>query len=209
MNRTAFLNWVANLKGAHFVTIRTETKLKMNKFGLVNGEKKPNPYLDKIIKSAKLNGQINFDFSAGVNRLRDKQAGTPGSGTSDFKAGKDPWSGGNQDLIKHGNNSVIQNGDKYYLQIRPIKWLGKEYFFVNDNGTRKLLDEKFMKEFVKPYLPPEREKDDSKIDILRYNLDNIKSVTVDKTSHIFELALKKIVAKVINEILKIKTQQKV
>lgn len=191
MNRGEFIKFVQDLKGATFVTVTMVTKLKMNKNGIVNGVKTPNPYFDQVTKKQTCNAIINFDYEAGVNRLRDKLTGSE-PGTSQFKAGKHPWSTTEKPIVKTGkNNSIIERDGKFYLQMRPQTWLEKDLIYQG-----KFIDEKVLA----PFMPPKKvttSPDEAKNIIISVNVDNIKKV-VFKGSHIFEQKLKNLIKKLIN-----------
>lgn len=191
MNRQEFIKFVQNLKGATFVTVFLETKFKMKKFGLVNGIKTSNPYYDQVIKKSSCNALINFDYEAGVNRLRDKLTHSE-PGTSQFTAGKHTWSTADKPIIKTGkNNSIIERDGKFYLQMRPQKWLGTQLFFQG-----KPIDKSILKPFLSPETHKPESAQDAKQEIISPNLDNIKKV-IFKGSHVFEQKLKNLIKKMI------------
>jgi hypothetical protein len=189
MNRQEFIKKINDLKGAHFVTIFYETQVKMNKFAREkdkNGNKIPNPYFEKIMKRAKVNGQINFNYENAVNNRREKE------GTDrDFQSKGLNW----KNATKEHNKSIIEKDGKFYLQFRIIKVLDSEYF---EKGTNKKIDKSQLKDYLPPSNNSGSQGVDEAIKIININIDNIKKFTLDKTSHIFEI-IRREIKKILSE----------
>lgn len=186
MNRMEFIHKIQNLKGAHFITIFYETPLRMNKFSNQknpDGSKIPNPFLDRIIKKCKVNGQINFNYENAVNNRREKESLNP-----TFKSKGLNWS----NASKGKNNSIILKDNVYYLQFRILKYLENELI---DKKTGKPISKFELLDFLPPGKSDSTNynqgvKDDIKV--ITIKVDNIKKITINKTSHIFENIRKQI-----------------
>ncbi len=113
--------------GSQFISMETCTLLddKMNKKRRDN--KLPNPYFGAI-KIARLNGLVNVDFTAAVNR----RMAARGVESPNYQAGPVWFShemsenGGKLALVYHTTKT-----EQKYLQYFPVRKLGRSEYFLN------------------------------------------------------------------------------
>jgi hypothetical protein len=144
-------------KGARFVTIIAETRVKLC-----------TTHFGKVTKRSRVNGVIGFSYSNSVNRQRGRECERP----SDFElfvAQPRTWGTRLEGL------PFVEYKGRFYLEVKVERSLGYNYF--DGAGNEIATDE------IEPYLLPwraSRTQDLEKEVILRdYSLANILEVTAD------------------------------
>lgn len=123
-----------NVKGAEFITAKLETKVRMNKNGLVNGEKVKNPY-EGVAKFQTVNGMIKHNYKNSVNN----QAGREDKEEREIKA--HPWG----DMDEQGLFRVNRRTGAKHLSIKVEKSTIDGYKMPNGEAVTH--------EQIKPFLP--------------------------------------------------------
>ncbi len=163
LTKTQLVNMLVNLpKGNNFVTIIARTVPAMNKTG--------NPFYDSAIKDfnirkiAEVNGAIQFNYEAAVNRqlVREGQE-------ADFTAQAPTW--GN----RVGSSCVIEHKEQYYFYVKVEKSLG--YAYVNLQGLP--LDTKEVNKWLKSRKPSDTQGTDKEIMVRKYAIANLVAITIN------------------------------
>lgn len=147
--------------GAELLTVITRTTPSMRKKG--------NPYWGRVLKVAKVNGQIRFNYEKAVQRQQEKEGHEP-----TFEAQPRKWGSHvnpHSTFLAH----ITQLGEaKFYLRLRVLK---SKSVFVDENG------EIVPTELIEPYLTP---KQDNGVTERDYNLDNILAVSIAGERYMIE-----------------------
>lgn len=117
------------VKGTMFITALTETEPAMRKTG--------NMYYGKTFKKQNMNGQVGFDYSAGVNNLAAKE-------------GKEARETHQRSWGKLSSNRIFienDNGETTHLRMR-VKNSTDIRYFVRENGN----DTEIEKALIAPFL---------------------------------------------------------
>ena len=159
-------NILCQLKGANFITLVAETEPKMRKTG--------NPYANDIIKTAKINGQINFHYDKAVlNRLAKE-----GKDESSFRQGES-W---HQPVIRPDGTLTpfCQHKTKgsYYLRFRLLGRI--DATFATKDG--RPVNETEIDAFLQKSDYSNQGCDDPII-FLTYGLDSIKQMTINGVTY--------------------------
>jgi hypothetical protein len=108
---------LAQVKGATPATIVAVTEPKMNKFGIIEGIKTPNPYIGRTTKRVISNVFIGFIYKNSVNNALDKQ----GDGEK-FTAKKRTWG------TKIKGTCLVEHQGNWYLETRFLNDIKPKYF---------------------------------------------------------------------------------
>jgi hypothetical protein len=167
INQTELVNLLSNLERGQFVNLFIVTKVAMNKFNRDKANKKPNPFLDQILKLNCFNAIVGNSYETRVFTETQK-LGLPMPDIKENKVGN------------HVSKVLLYNENKnsYYLQYeKPKNYVSRAlYFFKNSLITK----DKFF-EFM-----PEKKYDPNKPVFLSVKIENIKSITIHKIKYIVE-----------------------
>ena len=161
---TEFL--IQNLRGAGFVTIQTQTEPDLTAEGKA--------LFGKVVKLARVNGVINWQYQKAVNRQREREGKTP-----DFKALERKWGkrlNGLPFVVHYA--APRRKGDAFeprmYLEMKVEKSLGHEYYDEQGHWLPK--------DKVAEYLRPNgksRQEVDKEIVLRDYNVQNITGMKIN------------------------------
>lgn len=152
------------VSGAKPVTISALTDTRARKTG--------NPY-SEVLKLTHVNGFVNVDYSASVERQQTKDGQPVG-----FEARPHKWGDrvGNTPLRQHRENG------KLYLTIQPKRILDKQVFFGRNPTSGALVS--VPKSVIAPFLPEKRSAAPSQgveheVVTRDYSLENITAITLN------------------------------
>lgn len=164
ITRNQLQKLLLSVSGAKPVTIVTQTEAKMNKTN--------NPYFGKVLKQTKANVFINTNYEASVNRALEKE----GKDTT-FVAKARVWG------EKIPGTPLVMNNGKMYLSAQFLPQNKAESIYIFE-------DRQIPKEDIINWLPAVKENKNQGLDqeviIRTYQLDNIISITMDKTDYIIK-----------------------
>jgi len=165
-----------------FISMRTETQVKMSKTG--------NPYYGAV-KVSRRNGLINVNFRKAVNRRCVEMGVTPPVAGETWYV-HDSTVEGNPLALCYSKGPVKRTGKvEPYLQYYPHRTLGRNTYFLNG---RQLSDAevKAMKEFV-----IENDRDKRKPAVITLMMDSIREIKVRKIT-LLNNTFSRIVGNIIN-----------
>lgn len=159
-----------------FVTMRTETEVKMNKTRVdENGVKVKNPYVGAV-KVSKRNGLLNVNFVESVKRKLSELTGTPLSQT-EYVAGE-TWYIHEQSVEGKSLALCVHKKDnsKFYLQYFPHRTIGDNTFFLNGRqlAAAEVVE---MEKFI-----PSREQTEYKPLVITLAIDSIRELKARQIS---------------------------
>lgn len=161
-------NLLCQERGATFVTFVAETEPKMRKTG--------NPYADNVVKTAKINGQLNFHYDNAVLKELAKE----GKDAADFRKGES-W---HTPVIRPDGTLTpfCQHKTKgtYYLRFRLIGKMSAS-FATKDTGAA-IADADIDSFLVKSDYA--NQGCDNPIIFLTYGLDSIKQMTLNGITYL-------------------------
>jgi hypothetical protein len=117
---------LARIPHATPATITAVTELDMNKFGIVEGAKTPNPYLGRATKKVVSNLFIGFNYTNSVNKALAKEGKE-----ADFEAAPRRWGA----RIK--GTCLVEHKGNYYLECRFMNAVDPEYFLDGVASTKE------------------------------------------------------------------------
>jgi hypothetical protein len=164
------------IKGAKMLSFIAATEPKMNKRH--RGDKTPNPYLDHIVKIARVAGMVNFDYDGGVRRRLQREGKNP----DDFEGGHS-WhvpfkrDGRWTPFAAHKKTPDVPGYVRFCCQSR----VEAEY---KDKRTDTEVAEEDLKPFLAKPSTYENQGLDKPLIFLVYGVGTIESVTVDGTIYI-------------------------
>ena len=107
-------------------TITAITEVKMNKFGVVEGLKQPNPFLTRATKKVTSNVFIGFIYANSVNNALAKEGKT-----ADFVPSERAWG------QKIKGTCLVEHKGAYYLECRFMNDTKPEYFLDGKPSTKE------------------------------------------------------------------------
>jgi len=166
-------------KGATFVEFQTKTIPTMRKTN--------NPFIGKIAKLTRVNGQLNWDYANAVNKQRIRE----GIVSDDFTPQPRQWG-------QHSNNPITNKVSrimvehtpkgsdelKYYVQLRPLNVHNVQYVWTESGQELTEIELQFLQTFFPVRKPSETQQTEKEIRISDYAIDSIKTITVNKTVYI-------------------------
>ena len=155
---------IEQVNGATFISIDTETTPK-----LPGGKKNPNQgRITKVMTGANVmvfqNKSVN-GYEAMVNRRLEKEGFTPSS----FSVGPRTWG------IRRPNTPFVDHNDNIYLEVIFLK-AGKVSYLLDGQPTDERFEEVAHTEGEQGGL-------DNKVIIRTFNVDNIKTITINGQRH--------------------------
>ncbi len=153
-----------SVKGARAVTISALTDTRARKTG--------NPYAE-VLKLTKVNGFVNVDYSASVERQQVKDGQPVG-----FEARPHAWG----DRVENTPLRAHRKTGKLYLTIQPKRIVDKQTFFGRNPTSGALVS--VPKAVIAPFLPEKRSAAPSQgveneVVTRDYALDNLTSITIN------------------------------
>ena len=152
LTQAALVAVLAEVKGATFATLITETDSRCRKTG--------NPY-GNVRKVSRVNVTLGFQYAAAVNRQRTREGAE-----ADFEAAPRQWG------VRLPGTMLVEHKGKQYLETKVERSLGHQYF--SETG-QALTDAQ-----VAPFLPvrsgPGRQDVEKEIMVRDYSLDSIRSL---------------------------------
>lgn len=145
--------------GAELLTVITRTIPEMRKKG--------NPYHGRILKVSKVNGQIRFNYEAGVQRQQEREGKE-----ANFEAQPRKWGthvSPHSTFLAHVTKEGFQ---RFYLRLRVLR---SKSVYVDENGA--VIDPELIKPFL-PVQPPSKQGVESEVIERDYNLDNILALSI-------------------------------
>jgi hypothetical protein len=164
INHATLLSLFAQVKGATFATLITETVPKLKKTG---------NNLGHVRKVSRVNVCLGFQYDNAVNR----QLGREGQ-EGDFVAAPRQWG------VKV-TPMIVEHKEKFYLETKVEKSLDSQY--IDENG------EEIPFELVEPFLPARRKSSrqgtEKEILVRDYSLDSLKSIAFNGETYLLNTAL--------------------
>jgi hypothetical protein len=117
---------LARVPHATPATITAVTELNMNKFGMVQDVKTPNPYLDRATKRIVSNVFIGFIYANSVNNALKKEGKE-----ADFVPSERKWG------VRIPGTCLVAHKDKKYLECRFLNAVKPEYFLDGQPTTKE------------------------------------------------------------------------
>ena len=148
---------LTNLPADKVIMLYMIGTLKMNKFGKdEEGNKIPNPYLDKVLKKNIYYGKVNYDYAKEYEtKVGEKYV--PTGRTLGEKQG-----------------AIVTKDGKSRLPLTNVEFGSPEYE-INGNPISK--------EELKPFLPPSSGTPSSGMQMIAPYLDNVKSIVIDNNEY--------------------------
>jgi len=168
------IDMLSDIRGAEFITFIARTEPKMRKTG--------NPFTGRVVKVAKVNGQINFSYERAVLKQLEKEGKSP----ADFQQGES-WheavvrnDGTLTPFCKHKTNGSL------YLRFRLIGSIESEYRWANSDTPLTSAEVDQLKPFivVSTYSNQGIENPDNVVKFLTYGFSSIKVLTMNKETFI-------------------------
>ena len=142
--------------GARIVTITTRTDPRLRKTG--------NPYAGNVVKVQALNGVLNYDYEASVNRQRSREDKPEG-----FKAEARQWG------QRVAGTPIVEHKGKSYLSVKVERCLWRRFETID---TGEMIDPTMLDPFM-PAKSASRQGVEREVIERTISLDSIVSVRMN------------------------------
>ena len=171
INHSTLLALLAEIRGATFATIITETVPKLKKTGNTLGH---------VRKVSRVNVCLGFQYEANVNRQLGREAQE-----ADFIAANRPWG-------TKVTPMIVEHKNRFYLETKVEKSLDSQY--IDEDGKE------IPFALVEPFLPKRskstRQGTEKEILVRDYSLDSLKTIAFNGETYLLNTALEPVAVRI-------------